>query len=331
MNHRDSRHDLNYTFFHDQEPIHLDIHRPLFDSVEVRNRDVRYPEGALVKALIHSEKNSEAVDQVCSVYNWQPYYYFFHGWAALDWYRGYNHTWLMPDPRDRKISATFVCPNRIVAGMRSHRLVLFYYMQKYNMMNNFISFPEQCPAENIKVIDAVASLRNTYPDIVDVYQRAVLPLNFANEQGSPMHSCWLSLFEESSQSLLYVVTETLATGRRWHLTEKTFKPICLRMPFVLVSTQGSLEYLRSYGFRTFASLWDESYDQEPNDVLRLEKIAKLLKSLNDLSTKEKQNLFDGAYEIVEHNYKHFYNGAFENILWTEFTTMLDQLTRDIRQ
>ena len=24
---------VNYTFFHDQEPIHLDIHAPLFDAV----------------------------------------------------------------------------------------------------------------------------------------------------------------------------------------------------------------------------------------------------------------------------------------------------------
>jgi hypothetical protein len=32
------------------------------------------------------------------------------------------------------------------------------------------------------------------------------------------------------------------------------------MPFVIVGTRGSLEYLRSYGFRTFEGIWDESYD-----------------------------------------------------------------------
>lgn len=141
-----------------------------------------------------------------------------------------------------------------------------------------------------------------------------------------MHSCWLSLFTESSKCLLYVVTETLARGRRWHLTEKTFKPICLRMPFVLVGTCGSLEYLRSYGFQTFDSLWDESYDQELDDDLRLEKIARLLKSLDVMSVGEKRSLFKAAQPIVQHNYEHFYGGGFEKILWDELKIMLDNLS-----
>jgi hypothetical protein len=174
-------------------------------------------------------------------------------------------------------------------------------------------------------------LAASYPDISEVYKTACLPLNFEGESGSPMHSCWLSLFEQSSHSLLYVVTETLASGRRWHLTEKTFKPICLRMPFVIVGTHGSLEYLRSYGFKTFSDIWDESYDQEVDDLKRLEKIANLLKSLDSLSQQEKQRLFVAAQDIVQHNYEHFYNGAFENILWAELTGMLDNLSQDIKQ
>ena len=321
-------HDVNYTFFHDQEPIHLAIHKPLFDSVVIRNCDTNLGQGPLVKALIHSEKNSEAVDQVCSLYDWQPYYYFFHGWAALDWYRGYNHTWLMPDPQDRQIDSTFICPNRIVAGMRNHRLVLFYYCLKLQMMSNFISFPAVCPGENIPVKQAIKPLMSRYPDIERVYdnKNLWLPISFSGEDNSPMHSCWLSLFTESSKCLLYVVTETLARGRRWHLTEKTFKPICLRMPFVLVGTCGSLEYLRSYGFQTFDSLWDESYDQELDDDIRLEKIAQLLKSLDVMSVGEKRSLFKAAQPIVQHNYEHFYGGGFEKILWDELKIMLDNLS-----
>ena len=124
--------------------------------------------------------------------------------------------------------------------------------------------------------------------------------------------------------MLYVVTETVATGRRQHLTEKTFKPICLQMPFILVGTCGSLEYLRSYGFKTFSDLWDESYDLESNDLERYLKIAQLLKELDSMSTHEKQNLFDRAKTICLHNYEHFYHGGFEKLLWTELTEMLDE-------
>jgi len=120
----------------------------------------------------------------------------------------------------------------------------------------------------------------------------------------------------------------VATGRRHHLTEKTFKPICMQMPFVLVSTVGSLRYLRSYGFKTFDILWDESYDSEIDDDKRLVMIADLLKQLDSMSTQQRQDLYWAAMPIVQHNYNHFYNGAFESTLWTELTAMIDCIVKD---
>jgi hypothetical protein len=146
-----------------------------------------------------------------------------------------------------------------------------------------------------------------------------------------MHSCWLSLFEENANSLIHVITETAYFGRKWHLTEKTFKPICLQMPFVMVSSAGSLEYLKSYGFKTFDSIWDESYDQEIDDYVRLKKIAKLLKEFDQMSAKEKQQIHRACQSLVEHNFNHFYGGDFEKILWKEFSSMLTQIKQDFNQ
>jgi hypothetical protein len=162
-----------------------------------------------------------------------------------------------------------------------------------------------------------------YPDIESVFAQQTLPMNFANETGHPMQSCWLDLFDQSAESLLYLVTETVATGHRHHLTEKTFKPIALGMPFIIVGTQGSLRYLRSYGFKTFGDLWDESYDDEPNDSLRIEKIAQVLKLLDRLE-EHRQDIFESAHEIIEHNWNHFYGGGFEAILWQELQDMLHE-------
>ena len=188
---------------------------------------------------------------------------------------------------------------------------------------NYISFPAVCPGEGIPVAQAIQELAPIYSDIGQVFGSLRLPRNFEGEQDHPMQSCWLDLFDQGSHSLLYLITETVAQGRRQHLTEKTFKPICMRMPFVLAGTQHSLRYLRSYGFRTFGDIWDESYDDEPNDVLRMERIASLLRSLDELPQSAKQDLFWACQEVVEHNYRHFYQGAFENILWQELTDMLE--------
>jgi hypothetical protein len=155
-------------------------------------------------------------------------------------------------------------------------------------------------------------------------------MHFRGETDHPMHSCWLSLFDECAESLLYLVTETVATGRRHHITEKTFKPIALGMPFVIVGTQGSLKYLRSYGFRTFEGIWDESYDSAEDDV-RIERIASLLRSLDELPIEAKQDLFDQAQEVIEHNWNHFYNGGFEAVLWQELQEMLNGIDTDSGQ
>jgi hypothetical protein len=140
-----------------------------------------------------------------------------------------------------------------------------------------------------------------------------------------MSSCWLTNFNEAADSLVYVPTETVYFGRRTHITEKTFKAIALEMPFVLVAPAHSLEYMRSYGFKTFGNVFDESYDKEVNDIVRIEKVTKLLKDLDNLSVKERQQIHQACLPAVEHNYNHFYRGGLTDILWNELTEMLNGL------
>jgi hypothetical protein len=329
---REDIHEHNYIFFFDQEPIHLNIHTATFEKIATLNEDITNITKKIKRPkqfgyLCTSERNSENVEAVCNQFDWRPLYYFFHGWAALDWYRGYDKTFLIAPPTERTITKTFIAPNRIVAGERRHRLEMLYHIFKNGMLNNHISCPAVCPVENISIHDAIKPLVVKYPDIQQVFAQQTLPINFAGESDHPMHSCWLSLFNESAESLLYLVTETVATGRRHHITEKTFKPIALGMPFVIVGTRGSLEYLRSYGFRTFEGIWDESYDLA-EDADRISRIASLLRSLDELPQAAKQDLFNQAQQVIEHNWNHFYGGGFEAVLWTELKDMLNGIDSD---
>ena len=322
FNYGEGSEQLNYIMFHDQEPIHLDIHAPLFEQVVNRSSDLNDTNGPVTKAIVVSEQNSEDVKLLCSRYNCRSYYYFFHGWAVLDWYRGYNRSFLITDPTQRKITKSFISPNRIIGGKRKHRVDLMYLLLEHNIENAHISFPAVCPAEGTHIQDIAK------PEQRQAFANAKLPWNFVGETDHPMHSCWLSLFDQCEESLVYLVTETVYEGCKHHLTEKTFKPICMLMPFVLVSTAGGLSYLRSYGFKTFDSLWDESYDLEVDDTKRLSMIADLLKQLDSMSIQQKQDLYTAAIPILRHNHNHFYSGTFESILWKELTGMLDSMAED---
>jgi len=331
---RDDIVENNYVFMHDQEPVHLDIFKPLFDTVDCRNTDLfwplippqpRPPKPAHIGHVVVSERG-EYVEELCRKYEWTSHYYFYHGWACLDWFRGYNRSFLIPRARDRNPTQTFMSPNRIVAGKRDHRVLFLYNIFKKGLENNHISAPRVCQYEHVDISIIAQKYRNVYQDIADVFDRAELPRLFAGEAQQEMHSYQLGNFIEAADSLVYVPTETVYFGRRNHITEKTFKAIALEMPFVLVAPAGSLSYLREYGFRTFADVFDESYDDETDDIRRIEKVTDLLKHLNNLSISERHEIHQACLPIVEHNYKHFYSGAFTDILWTELNQMLTEFT-----
>lgn len=314
--------EADYIFFHDQEPIQLTAHQSLFEDVVRRNRDI-VP--AAQGRVVVSERGSH-VSKLCDIYGWRPSYYFFHGWACLDWYRGYDRTFLLPPPGAHRVmpSKTFMSPNRIIGGERDHRALFVYHCIKQNLDRNHISAPDICPVENVAVADIGGRYRESYPDIESVLQSSDLPWLFHGEHTQQMTSCWLGNFSEAMDSIIYVPTETVYFGDRLHLTEKTFKAIALGMPFVLVAPANSLRYLREYGFQTFDSVWDESYDQETHDLLRLEKVVALLRSIELADANTRRDIWRQAQIIAQYNWNHFYHGGFEQILWQELESMLNE-------
>ena len=292
----------------DQEPYFPEVHEYTIDWFQNTFILGNNPKTKVI--FITSEKNSKNVNELCSKYNFEQNYYFFHGWAALDWYRGYDRTFLIPDFKDRNISNTFICPNRVVSGKREHRVELFTEMVNNNLLNNNkVSFPKVCPYNKEEFnIDGVD-----------------LPLVFKGEDANniPNESYKVSLWNHAKNSLLYVVTETVFKEQTLHLTEKTFKPIVMQMPFILVAPQYSLEYLRSYGFKTFNEFWNEDYDN-CNNTDRIKHIANLITDLNNLSTQEIKQLQRHLAPIVEYNYNWFYSNDFENLLWNELKGMINK-------
>jgi len=80
-----------------------------------------------------------------------------------------------------------------------------------------------------------------------------------------------------------------------HITEKTWKPIYMGVPFVISATNGHLNRLHQMGFKTFGDIIDESYDFEEDVDIKLDKIISAAKELAEKwNTKE-------VLEILEYN------------------------------
>jgi len=254
---------------------------------------------------------------LCDTYGLESGYYFFHAWAALDWYRGYDRTSIAQKFSERKPYNTFLCPNNIIGGERKHRIEMLQQFVGRNLLDrNLISFPDTCPYEgqSLKLLCVKYDL-----DCPTVR----LPLTIDNGSGYAAQSHRIDLWEQANNSLIHVVTETVYLGKKNHLTEKTFKPIVMQQPFIIQSCKGSLEYLRRYGFKTFGEFWDECYDQA-DDGVRTYEIGKLLESINTMSQKEKTQLQTAVNNTVEHNFNWFYSAEFEQLLWKELDEMMNK-------
>lgn len=293
--------------FWDQEPLHQDRVGAFFDQFF---HSYRGP-----VTLVTSEFNSDDVAWACDTYGLDQSYYFFHGWAALDWYRGYNHSYLYKNFEERTIEHTILCPNNIIGGKRKHRLALFAELVNRNLIdNNLISFPETCPYEN-KTVQELCHNYNIELGPVE------LPLRIDNGVDYQNNSHQIDMWNLANKSLVHVVTETVYYGNKQHITEKTFKPIVMQQPFILASCKHSLEYMKRYGFKTFSEFWDESYDS-CDDNTRIIKIGSLLEDLNNMSVTERIQLQKAIAPIVKHNFDWFYSQEFQTLLWNEIQEMV---------
>jgi len=107
--------------------------------------------------------------------------------------------------------------------------------------------------------------------------------------------------EFCKNTFLYLNTETHVDNNVLFVSEKTYKPISLGMPFMSLGNPGTLEYLRERGFATFGQWLDESYDLDLPLEKRIEIIVKNLQKVTSLSLKKRQKIRRAMEEICRHN------------------------------
>lgn len=131
----------------------------------------------------------------------------------------------------------------------------------------------------------------------------LLPLVIEEDDGNIGDSHY-GPFKTFQRSCFSVIIET-STLYRYHLTEKTFKPIFMKIPFITFCGPGALKDLKQMGYKTFHPYIDESYDEIFDDSERLFAVINEIKRLTAMSITELENYLAPLKEIVKHNYNNF--------------------------
>jgi hypothetical protein len=145
------------------------------------------------------------------------------------------------------------------------------------------------------------TIKNSLPlDLDDLY------LNPHDDQNMMFNKKMDTYYKDTYFS---IVTETTSdrSGVGRFITEKTYKPIALRHPFLICGTDKTLEALRQIGYKTFSGLIDESYDLEPVEAKRFQMVAAEAKRLSNLQGAELEHFLTEAKKICWDNYVTFRN------------------------
>jgi hypothetical protein len=262
--------------------------------------------------LLHSEQHSPAVTWF-SHNGFVPVYYWGHAVIAHDWFRYAEHDTKLNFNLDN-IKQDFLIYNRAWSGTREYRLCFVEQLMEHQLSQHckmsFNPYNGTCYSQHQFV--------NSTFQITNFELENFFPTNTYTASASADYNN-----TDYATTGIEIVLETLFDDTRWHLTEKTLRPIACGKPFMLAATAGSLQYLRNYGFETFAELIDESYDIVLNSRDRLDAIVQEMKRISALDVDAKQVLYTKLHEIAQRNKQRFFNGMIEQVL-KEYRTNLDQ-------
>lgn len=183
-----------------------------------------------------------------------------------------------------------------------HRLLLLSQLHRMGFEKSLVSWDKQFSfqlnepqflmhddnTEFIKLITETSSLL----DIQDLTKIA----GFGFENKDIYLKTYLSIVTES---IFFQEHTDFPSG---YLSEKVWKPIGHCQPFILAGPSKSLEHIRErFGYKTFHPYIDESYDNEDDDLKRLQMIQIEIAKFANKTKEEKDEFLNNVKEICLYN------------------------------
>jgi hypothetical protein len=261
--------------------------------------------------LLHSEKRSQNLVKYQNN-GFIPVYYWSHAIISLDWFRFAQYL-----TQKKKSKKTFLIYNRSWSGTREYRIKFSEFLHVNNLLSDCqTSFNCVEPQDNTHYRDYF--FKNTVWKPSTNFSKHFCP---SLATGNSSADFELSDYESTD---IEVVLETLFDDSRLHFTEKILRPIALAQPFLLAGSHGGLDYLKSYGFQTFDSVWDESYDNISDPYERLTNIVMTMKAISQWDPETRAKKLQAAQDIADYNKAYFFSESFFNLVNSELVQNLQQ-------
>ena len=198
------------------------------------------------------------------------------------------------------IEKHFLCFNNLT---KLHRLWMFYELMNNIKLKNKSILSLNKNTTDKSFFEIVSSINNV--EMIEYYKTYDSTTEYSYDTNN-----WLKDVQTGDsinidahlKTFVNIVTETLTQKDVVFITEKTYKPIYTCQPFIIVGNTYSLKKLKELGFKTFDKWWDESYDDEIDFEIKMNKIKKILEEIASWDLEKCMLIRNEMKEILIHNY-----------------------------
>lgn len=296
--------------FYDQEPVDVNIFYKEFyraNNLSMHN----------LKLVVTSEVSLDE-EFIQEKFSTSTMNYFYHGLLCPEWYRNYWYT--VPDP-NLDFEHVYITYNNLVTWKRLYRANLLVELHNRKLMDQGLVSFKGLSQDELALSLQYTLLPAKHKDNVAKHSQLLEQKIVLDDQNVNGHYSSAINIPHIRSAFINLVTETVFYENKQHLTEKVFKPIVAKMPFLLLAGSKNLEYLKSYGFKTFSDYWDEGYDLIANNADRFDAVLAILEKLCSLPMHELVSMKKDMRGLLEHNFNYFYRNL-RPIVANELTAKL---------
>jgi len=86
-------------------------------------------------------------------------------------------------------------------------------------------------------------------------------------------------------------------------SEKTFKPMFYKRPFLIAGQKGLYKKLHTLGYKTFSNIFNENFDNTTNDWKRITEVCNEAVKWAKRTKEQCSDLFNETKDICDSNFK----------------------------
>lgn len=193
---------------------------------------------------------------------------------------------------------------------RKHRSILTLGLNKLGLVDkSYVSFCLRDPETKDNAFPAILDYNElnyygiTQDDVNEFCKKLPLVLDGETNIVNMCEDRDFATRPYYQNSLVSIITETNFSLPEVTLTEKSFKPIKEKHPFIIVGVPGVIESMKSLGYKTFSDFWSEDYDTIKDDRMRMQRILNICNEISKWTTEQQLDFKRKVQPILEHNWQ----------------------------